>query len=263
MMRGVFIFLVAVAMASAATLAARADPLPPNEAEALRHALGSIADAVVDVQVISWDGSDPRVPEPFASGSSTELAFTPTTGWNGICEARTVMIDVGGPADEHPGRVTLGNENTVYKVRGALDPNADYDPGLAAVCASDHPVRDGYFDAPDPRTARDAGVIVQDVRQAMVAGRRSFQLTCDLASDCRNAGGIVAEATADRLFLVQEETPCPDDLECLELALTDDNDCDRGWSVVARFHGVGSKGYGLLQVEKVRLKSKECSRPAH
>jgi hypothetical protein len=232
------------------------------EADVARRVLSALADEVVDVAVGSSTAKE--VPHPLSPGTSTDIALRPTSGWNGICEARVLTFDVPEDAATAPSanhkHIEFEGTRTEYKVRGDLDQNQDQDEGFAAVCARDLPLKDGYFAAPDGRTAQEAGLIVEAARRAASVGQRFPQLSCGPPSDCHTERPYLAGASADRLFAVTEVTPCPDNRSCLELSFWNDDHCARTWSVVARYHGVGRKGWGLLQVERLRLGPEDCPR---
>jgi hypothetical protein len=270
MMRLAATTLVAMLSLVAASPAAFGEPrdaiLTADQARALegnalaRKTLSMVADQVVEVSGVPRAGSQEALNE-------IDLWLTPKPGWNGICEATEIRLGFEAipPAPERdtesPSRVSSLDTAVFYKVRGNVDQNEDQDnPTFAKTCARDRPIEDVYFSAPNGRTAQAAGLILQSVQSQAQRGHFDFDVTCEVASECRRAGTLLT--AIGPVMMVSEVTPCLGDRTCLELMVHTHGPCARVLSVRARYPGVGRKGWGLVRVERLRLKREECAGPA-
>lgn len=233
--------------------------------DALAHKVLSLAaDKVVDSEGLPFSDTFGGQNEPL---SSLNLALVPKPGWNGVCSAAVIRLDfeqVSQMADRGantPLNVSDVDTWSLFKVRGNLDPNKEQDDAAFAIrCARDHPFQDGYFTAPDPRTAQEAGLILESIQQQARARKIQFELSCEILGDCATASKLIASVSTGQLSLVNVPSNCARGRECLELAYLTHEGCSRKLNVAVRYHGVGKKGWGFVQVDRVRVDHEECHR---
>lgn len=220
--------------------------------------LDSLGQQIVEVD----DGAD----LPTEPALQARLALRPKHDWNGVCEATIVRLVIADASkDDQPDTKSIKGIKDVdtqklYKIRGNPDQNADQDDqAFTALCAKDRPFRDSYFSAPDGRTAQNAGQIVAEAHRLVLHRDGRFKISCEVKADCEAGPKVLLSGILDRLLMVDEVTPCAADRLCLTLTFWISGHCARSWSVVARHKEAGPKGWGLVEVETLRVNREGCA----
>ena len=214
---------------------------------------------LLSVVVVDVDRSQ-VVQEP---ATEVNVALKAKPVWNGVCGStvlRFTFPEEASPSSS-PAPTDLDTV-TFYKIRGNVDQNfVQDDKAFQATCAADHPFRDGYFTAPDGRTAQDAAMIVQLVQAELNKPRRSFQLSCSAAA-CRNASQRIGKVSVDQIQMVDVNDHCAADRTCLKISFLGSTNCWESWSVVARYKALSGKKWGIATPQSLRLERTECPGPA-
>jgi hypothetical protein len=188
------------------------------------------------------------------------LAFRPSTSWRGLCEAQIVHFGFQRRSEHPQAGQSLKSLSgaTRYKIRANPDENStDDDAQLAARCAGDHPFDDGYFFAPDGRTAQNAGFVVLNARAQARSGRVPFALGCTPRELCRSALNRIGASSTDRIISVSEMERCRQELACIEINFLGSDHCYEVWSVTGRYRAPPGKEWGMIVPIRINLKI-EC-----
>lgn len=226
------------------------------------------SDHVVDVDGVPPEG----LPDNFdKSLSGLRYGLKPRpSGWNGVCEAKVVALDMDtgdDPANQDvDAKVTVEDVSvrSVYKIRGNLDFNVDHDDAaLAARCAKDLPFRDGYFHASASRVASDVGLIFATAKDEAKSGKLSFKVDCEQAADCADVFGLLSSLDTDKIMLADAEE-CPGEKGCYEIMFMTVHGEMRGirtLKATTAYRGVGAQSWGILRVEKLFIRHEEITSP--
>lgn len=203
--------------------------------------------------------------------NSLSFAMTPYPGWNGVCQSTVIglemkTLDEPANQDENaPATVDDIGTRTLYKIRGNLDLNAEQDDeAMAARCAKDRPFRDSYFSATNDRVASDVGLIFATIKADTARGKPTFAVTCEQAVDCADPIRLLASLDIDRVTYAQSEDDCADGKSCYEIMITNAAGTPtalRLMKAVTDYRGVGTKGWGILRLEKLFIQHEETVKP--
>jgi len=197
--------------------------------------------------------------------SDIGLALRPSTSWRGLCEAQIVAFEFQERSELPEASQSLKSlrVTTLYKIRANPDENStDDDAQLAARCAGDHPFDDGYFFAPDGRTAQNAGFIVLNARAQAQSGRVPFALGCTPRELCRTALSRIGTSSTDRITSVSEMERCRQELACIEITFLGSDHCYEVWSVTGRYRAPPGKEWGMIAPIRINLRA-ECPQLPH
>lgn len=205
---------------------------------------------------------------PFPSDdtlSDIGLAFRPSASWRGLCEAQIVHFEFQERSEDPEASQSLKSLSvtTRYKIRANPDENSTEDDAqLATRCAGDHPFDDGYFTAPDGRTAQNAGFVVLNARAQARSGRVPFALGCTPRDLCRTALSRIGASSSDRIISVSEMEHCRQELACIEIVFLGSDHCYEVWSVTGRYRAPPGKEWGMIVPIRIDLKT-ECPQLPH
>ena len=254
------IFWFASCLPSTAS-AGEADGLTLTIQEARRLSDARLADRLATLlvqEMVDVDAISPNDEDLSALG----LAFRPKRAWSGVCEAQVIQFQFRDPERRGAGQSLESlRETTRYKIRGNPDQNAVEDAAeLSKLCGKDHPFKDGYFTAPDARTAQNAGFIVRSAQAQAQSGRLPFSLVCIPEDVCKTAVKRIGSGSTDRIVMVSEMDRCAAGQACVEIVFGGQERCYEIWSVTGRYRANPGQEWGMIAPHSIQLKT-ECPVP--